>query len=48
VELLTNTFLSFTEQPNISDRKNAATNAINNLYANDGAGQWRSEASARS
>jgi Ca2+-binding RTX toxin-like protein len=61
----TNTFLSFTEQPNISDRKDAAIIAINSLYASGGddypeavnagliralsggAGQWRSEASAR-
>ncbi|MEL6438904.1 MAG: tandem-95 repeat protein [Cyanobacteria bacterium J06621_8] len=32
----TNTFLSFTNQPKIEDRKSAAQNAINRVSANDG------------
>jgi Ca2+-binding RTX toxin-like protein len=32
----TETFLSFTEQPNVEDRKTAAINAINSLYASGG------------
>ncbi len=61
----TNTYLSFTNQPNIEDRKSAARNAINSVSTggggdfpeavnagliralNGGAGEWRSEASAR-
>ncbi|MDJ0900225.1 MAG: Ig-like domain-containing protein [Xenococcus sp. MO_188.B8] len=61
----TNTYLSFTDQPNIEDRKNAARNAINSVSTggggdfpeavnagliralNGGAGEWRSDASAR-
>ena len=61
----TNTFLSFTEQPDIKDRKSAARSAINSVSANGGgdfpeavnagliralnggAGDWRTDASAR-
>lgn len=61
----TNTYLSFTNQPNIEDRKSAARNAINSISTggggdfpeavnagliralSGGAGQWRSDASAR-